>query len=107
MHRESFWEILRNSNRDYWTNSFSTLAGTGYWAELLSSHCRAILGSIKVTDLDYADDVAILSLETHYFWDLVREPVWLVRTCCEDIEVIKSFNYLGSVFHNSGLSGCQ
>ena len=98
----------------------------------VQSHCGATLGNIKVTDLDFADDVAILSesLETlvaaldafsneakplglevswtktkvQEFGDLLGEPVQSVRACGEDIEVTESFTYLGSVVHNSGLS---
>ncbi|XP_069998502.1 uncharacterized protein [Penaeus vannamei] len=98
----------------------------------VQSHCGAPLGNIKVTDLYFADDVAILfeSLETSVvsldafsnevkplglevswtktkiqdFGDLLREPVQSVRACGEDIEVTESFTYLGSVIHNSGQS---
>lgn len=58
-------------------------------AELLFSHCGATLGNIKVTDLDFADDVAILSES--------------VRASSKYIEVRESFTYLSSVIHNSGL----
>ena len=40
---------------------FSILTWTGYWAELLFKVIVEQLGNIKVTDLDFADDVAILS----------------------------------------------
>ena len=81
----------------------------------VQSHCGATLGNIKVTDLDFADAVAILSesLETlvvalnafsnelkplglevswtktkiQDFGDLLGEPVRSVRACGEDIEL--------------------
>ena len=96
------------------------------------SQCGATLGNTKVTDLDFADDVAILSesLETlvvaldafcneanplglkvswtktkiQDFGGLLGEPAQSVRACGEDIEVTQSFTYLGSVVHSSGLS---
>ncbi|XP_069999421.1 uncharacterized protein [Penaeus vannamei] len=37
-------------------------------------------------------------------WDLLGEDVRSVRACGEDIEVTKSFSYLSSAVHNSGLS---
>ena len=97
----------------------------------IQSHCGATLGSIKLTDLDFADDVGILSesLETlvvaldafsneakplglevswtktkiQDFGGLLGEPVQSVRACGEDTDVTESFTYLGSVVHNSGL----
>ncbi|XP_069989481.1 uncharacterized protein [Penaeus vannamei] len=96
------------------------------------SHCGATLGNIKVTDVDFADDVAILSeslkslvvvldgfsneakplgvevsctkTKIQDFGDILGEPVQSVRACSEDIEVTESFTYLGSVVHKSGLS---
>lgn len=96
------------------------------------SQCGATLGDIKVTDLDFADDVAILSdsLETlvaaldafskegkplglkvswtktkiQDFGSLLGEPAQSIRPCGEDIKVTQNFTYLGSVVHNSGLS---
>ena len=96
------------------------------------SQCGATLGDTKVTDLDFADDVAILaeSLETlvsaldafcneakplglkvswtktkvQDFGGLLGEPAQSIRACGEDIEVTQNFTYLGSVVHNSGLS---
>ena len=96
------------------------------------SQCGATLGDIKVTDLDFADDVAILSesLETlvvaldafcneanplglkvswtktkiQDFGGLLGEPAQSIRARGEDIEVTQSFTYLGSAVHNSGLS---
>ncbi|XP_069977695.1 uncharacterized protein [Penaeus vannamei] len=93
----------------------------------IQSHCGATLGNIKVTDLDFADDVAILSessetlvvvldaysneakplgLEVSWtktkgqdFGDLIGEPVQSVH----DIEGTESFTYLDGVVHNSGL----
>ncbi|XP_069993549.1 uncharacterized protein [Penaeus vannamei] len=55
-------ETERNSNKDYWTNSVKWLLGRA----TVQSLCGATQGNIKVTDHDFADDVAILSesLET-------------------------------------------
>ena len=89
----------------------------------VQSHYGATQGNVKVTDLDFADDVTILSesLETlvealdafsneakplglevswtkikvQEFGDLLGELVQSVRTCGEDIEVTESFTYLG------------
>ena len=100
---------------------------------VIQSQCGATLGDIKVTDLDFADDVAILSesLETlvaaldafcneakplglkvswtktkiQDFGGLLGEPEpQSIRACGEDIEVTQKFTYLGCVVHNSGLS---
>ncbi|XP_069972443.1 uncharacterized protein [Penaeus vannamei] len=88
----------------------------------VQSHCGTLLGNIKVTDLNFANDVAILSesLETlvaaldafsneakplglevswtktkvQEFGYLLREPVQSVRACGEDIEVTENFTYL-------------
>ena len=96
------------------------------------SQCGATLGNIKVSDLDFADDVAILSesleslvaaldafsneakplgLEVSWtktkiqdFGGLLGEPVQSIHACGEDVEVTESFTYLGSVVHISGLS---
>ena len=86
----------------------------------IQSHCGATLGNIKVTDLDFADDVAILSksLETlvvaleafnnevkplglevsktkvQGFGGILGDPVQSVHACGENIEVTESFIYL-------------
>ncbi|XP_069978603.1 uncharacterized protein [Penaeus vannamei] len=94
----------------------------------VQSHCGAALGNMKVTNLDFADDGAILSeslgnlvvaldvfsnearplgLEVSWtktkiqdFGYLLGESVWSLQ----EIEVTESFTYFGSVVHNSGLS---
>ena len=96
------------------------------------SQCGATLGETKVTDLDFADDVAILSesLETlvavldaftneakplglevswtktkiQDFGGLLGDHIQSIRACGEDIDITQSFTYLGSVVHDSGLS---
>ncbi|XP_070000705.1 uncharacterized protein [Penaeus vannamei] len=83
------------------------------------SLCGVTLGNVKVTDLDFADDVAILprSLESlvealdafssevkplglqvswtktkiQDFGGLPGEPIQLIRACGEDVEVTESF----------------
>ena len=97
----------------------------------VQNHSGATLGNIKVTDLDFADDVAILSesleslvvaldaffneantlgLEVSWtktkiqdFENLLGEPVQSVRACSKNIKVTESFTNLNSVVHNSGL----
>ncbi|XP_069981083.1 uncharacterized protein [Penaeus vannamei] len=96
------------------------------------SRCGATLGNIKVTDLDFADDVTILSesleplvvaldafsneakplgLQVSWtktkiqdFGGLLREPDQSIRACGEDTEATESFTYLGSAVHISELS---
>ncbi|XP_069989613.1 uncharacterized protein [Penaeus vannamei] len=71
VHRESLWEILRligiptriiESIASRYTVTRSAIISRA----TVQSQCRATLGNIKVTDLDFADDVAILyeSLES-------------------------------------------
>ncbi|XP_070000270.1 uncharacterized protein [Penaeus vannamei] len=116
--RESLWEIRRL--REIPTRIIGLIASLYIGADS------------TVTDYDFAVDFAIISdsLETlvvvldaisneakplgldvswiktkvQDFGNLLREPVWLVRACGEDIEVTESFTYLDSVVHNSGLS---
>ena len=94
------------------------------------SHCGASVGNTTVTDLVFADDavilaesleVLVLALETLHeetkplglqvswtktkvqvFGGLLDETVQSVHACGEDIEILESFTYLGSVVHNSG-----
>lgn len=94
------------------------------------SHCGASVGNTTVTDLVFADDAVILaeSLEVlvlalealheeakplglqvswaktkvQVFGGLLDETVQSVHACGEDIEILESFTYLGSVVHNSG-----
>lgn len=96
------------------------------------SQCGATLGNIKVTGLDFADDVAILyeSLESlvaaldafsseakplglqvswtktkiRDFGGLIGEHVQSIHTCGEDVKVTESFTYLDGAIHVSGLS---
>lgn len=96
------------------------------------SQCGATLGNIKITDLDFADDVAILSeflgsliaaldafsneakplglrvswtkTKIQNFGGLLGEPVQLIRACSENVEATENFTYLGSAVHVSGLS---
>ena len=94
------------------------------------SHCGASVGNTKVTDLVFADDAVIFaeSLEVlvmaldalheeakplglqvswtktkvQVFGGLLDETVRSVHACGEDIEILDSFTYLGSVVHNNG-----
>ncbi|XP_069993554.1 uncharacterized protein [Penaeus vannamei] len=110
VHRESLWEILTwNFYTDYWFNSKS-----------IYCQCGATLGNIKVMDLDFADDIVVLSdplesliaaldafsneVKIQDFGGLLREPVQTIYACSEDIEVTESFTCLGSAVHVSGLS---
>ncbi len=96
------------------------------------SHCRASVGNTKVSDLVFADDTVILAesledllialevlhekvkplgLEVSWtktkvqaFGGLLDDTVQPVHACGEDIEVLESFTYLGSVVHNNGRS---
>ncbi|XP_069994134.1 uncharacterized protein [Penaeus vannamei] len=69
VHRESLWDFLRLRGIPTRTISKSVYCTCMDWIlgrATVQSHCGAILGNIKVTDLDFVDDVAILSesLET-------------------------------------------
>ena len=94
------------------------------------SHCGASVGNTRVTDLVFADDAVILSeslevlvmalealheeakplgLEVSWaktkvqvFGGLLDETVRSVHACGEDIDILDSFTYLGSVVHNNG-----
>ncbi|KAG0720925.1 LINE-1 retrotransposable element ORF2 protein [Chionoecetes opilio] len=94
------------------------------------SDCGASVGNTKITDLVFADDAVIfaeslevlvmalealheeakpLGLEVSWlktkvqvFGDLLDEAVQSVHACGEDIEILKSFAYLGSAVHNDG-----
>ena len=94
------------------------------------SHCGVSVGNTKITDLVFADDAAIFaeSLEVlvmalealheevkplglkvswaktkvQVFGGVLDETVQSVHACGEDIEILKSFTYLGSVVHNDG-----
>ncbi len=96
------------------------------------SHCGASVGNTKVSDLVFADDAVILAesievlvmalevlheeakplgLEVSWtktkvqaFAGLLDDTVQSVHACAEDIEVLESFTYLGSVVHNNGRS---
>ena len=98
----------------------------------VKSHCGATLGNVKVTDLDFTDDVAILSesLETlvvaldafsneakplglevswtktkiQDFGDLLGEPVRSVRACGE---ALKSQRALHTLIVQFITLGCQ
>ena len=106
---------------------FSTLAWTGYWAELLFKVIVEQLWAISrlqtltllmtlpfylsletlVAALEaFINEAKPLGLEVSWtktkvqeFGDLL-EPVQSVHACGEDIEVTESFTYLGSVVHN-------
>ena len=94
------------------------------------SHCGASVGNTKITDLAFADDavlfaesldVLVMALNTLHeeakplglkvswiktkvqeFGDLLDDAVRSVHACGEDIEVLESFTYLGSVVHKTG-----
>ena len=94
------------------------------------SLCGASVGNTKVSDLDFADDavllaesldVLVMALEVldeeakplglkvswtktkvQAFGGLLDDTVQSVHACGEDIEVLESFTYLGSVVHNNG-----
>ena len=96
------------------------------------SSCGTSIGNITVTDLVFADDavifaetleVLVLALETlseeakplglkvswaktkiQDFGDLLDGAVQSVQVCGEDVELLESFTYLGSVVHNNGRS---
>ena len=93
------------------------------------SHCGASVGDIRVTDLAFADDavllaesldVLVMALEAlneeakplglkvswiktkiQAFGNLLDDAVESVHACGEDIEVLESFTYLGSVVHKN------
>ncbi|XP_069996728.1 uncharacterized protein [Penaeus vannamei] len=121
VHRKSLFEILRL--RGVPTRIIGLIGSLYTGTERAADyHCGATLGNIKVTDLDFADDIAILSesLETlmvaldtfsndakplglEVSWtktkiqnigDLLREPVRSVRACGEDTEVTECFTYM-------------
>ena len=97
------------------------------------SHCGASVGNTKISDLVFADDavllaesldVLVMALEVLHeeskplglkvswtktkvqaFGGLLDDTVQSVQACGEDIEVLESFTYLGSVVHNNGGSG--
>ena len=94
------------------------------------SHCGASVGNTKITDHVFIDDVVIFaeSLEAlvmafkvlheetkplglQVFWPkskvqvfggLLDETVQSIHACGEDIDILESFTYLGSVVHNNG-----
>ena len=94
------------------------------------SHCGASVGNTKITDLFFADgavifaeslEVLMMALEAlqkeakplefqiswpktkvQIFGDLLDETVKSVHACDEDIGILDSFTYLGSVAHNNG-----
>ena len=92
------------------------------------TNCGASIGNTEITYVIFADDAAIFteSLEvlvmalealheevkplglkvswakTKVFGGVLDENVQSLHACCEDIEVLKSFTYLGSVVHNDG-----
>ncbi|XP_069995018.1 uncharacterized protein [Penaeus vannamei] len=104
---ESLWEILRL--RGIPTRIIDLITNLYTGTESAVNHCGATLANIKVTDLDFADDVTILfeSLDTlvmardafgneakplglevsrtknkiQDFEDLLAEPVQSVRAC--------------------------
>ena len=93
------------------------------------SHCGASVGNTKITDLVFADDTVIFaeSLEVlvmvlealheeakplgfqvswpkskvQVFGVLLDETVQCIHACDEDIDILDSFKYLGSVVHNN------
>ncbi|XP_069971606.1 uncharacterized protein [Penaeus vannamei] len=144
VHQESLWEILRLRGIPTRTNSksvycsgvrqscvlaptiFNTCVDWILFRATVQSHCGTP-GNIKVTDLDFADDIVSESLKSlvvvlgafsneakpldlevswtkiQDFGDLLGEPIHSVCTCGKDI-VTENFTHLGSVIHNSGLS---
>ena len=111
-------------------HNFSTHAWIGYYTELwykvIVEHPS--VGNTKITDLVFADDatifaesleVLVMALKALYeevkplrlkvssaktkvqvFGGVLDETVQSVHACGEDIEILKSFTYLGSVVHN-------
>lgn len=97
------------------------------------SHCGASVGNTRVTDLAFADDAVILAesldvlvvalealneeakplglkvswikTKVQAFGDLLDNAVESVHACGENIEVLESFTYLGSVVHKNAGSG--
>ena len=93
------------------------------------SHCGASVGSTKITDHDFADDavisaesleVLVMALEALHeeakplglqvSWPKTKVQVFgglLDKTvqASEDIDILDSFTYLGSLVHNNGGSG--
>ncbi len=49
-------------------------------------------------------EVSWTKRKAHSFGGLLDDTVQSVHACGEDIEVLESFTYLGSVVHNSGRS---
>ncbi|XP_069970268.1 uncharacterized protein [Penaeus vannamei] len=136
-HRETLWEILiLRGNIKRIIGLIASIYTGSECCKVWQSYCPKSLWNnsrqYKGTDLDFADDVAILSesLETlvvaldafsnetkplgldvswtmtkiQVFGDFLGEPVRSVRACGEDIEVTEGFKYLGNVVHNYGLS---
>ncbi len=94
------------------------------------THIRASVGNTKVTDLVFANDAVLLAesldglvmalqalyeeakplrlkvswtkTEVQAFGSLLDDTLQSVHACGEDIEVLESFIYLGSVVHNNG-----
>ena len=94
------------------------------------SHCGASVGNTKITDLVFADDavifaesleVLVMALEALHelakplglqvswtktkvqvFGGLLVETIQSVHAYDEDIDILDSFKYLGSVVHNNG-----
>ena len=98
----------------------------------LADHPGATIGDFKVTDLDFADDAAILSetlellvdaLESldretkplglqiswiktkiQEFGDILDDAMHQVAVCGENVDFVDKFTYLGGVVHSSGSS---
>ena len=99
------------------------------------SHCGTSIGEFRVTDLDFADDVAIfaetlevligaldafhntagplglkiswIKTKIQAFGGLLDDAVQSVQVHGENVEVVDRFTYLGSVVHSNGDSAVE
>ena len=109
---------------------FQYLHGLDTGRVVHQSHCGASFGNAKITDLVFANDAVIFteSLEVlvmafktlheeakplglrvswpktkvQVFKGLLDETVQSIHACSEDIDILDSLKYLGSVVHNNG-----
>ncbi|XP_069992087.1 uncharacterized protein [Penaeus vannamei] len=126
VHHESLWEILRLQGiptrivgliANLYTGAESHVKSEARLHPCINTfqHLHALdngqsyfpksvwSNSGQYQDLDFAD-VAILSLKSLDLGGLLEEPVHSIRAFGEDVEVAKSFTYLGSAIYDSELS---